>query len=253
MKKVFCFFWFLMCITAILLPFGCDKDETPPEIPTLTDIDGNEYPILQIGDQWWMAENLRVTRYRDGDNIPTGLDNADWQDTKSGAYAVYPHDNVDGIDSEAEMLVKYGALYNWYAVIDQRGLCPVGWSVASDDDWKQLEMHLGMSEEDANKINWRGAPVGGKMKAPLTLPLLHPRWNSSGEDVTNESEFSGLPAGTRGSVATFHSIGSHSHWWISAEYNDDNAWSRALRHDLSGVFKGHYRKSVGFSIRCIKN
>jgi len=161
----------------------------------LTDIDDNEYQTVKIGDQWWMAENLKTTRYRNGDAIPANLDNAQWQNTTSDAYAVYPHGDVDGINSEEEMVDAYGKLYNWYAVDDERGLCPTGWHIPSDDEWKQLEMYLGMTREDADNPGSisRGIDEGGKMKSIRTEPDTHPRWDSPNEGVTNESGFSGLP------------------------------------------------------------
>ncbi len=91
-----------------------------------------------------MAENLRVTKYNIGVAILRGLSNTEWDNTTNGAYAIYPHeggeteDNVEGLNSDAEVVAAYGKLYNWYAVADSRGLCPIGWSVPSDADWTQL-------------------------------------------------------------------------------------------------------------------
>ena len=95
---------------------------------TVTDIDGNVYETVVIGDQLWMAENLKVTHYRNGDEIPTGLssDNeGEWATTDEGAYAIYD-DNPYYID-------LYGLLYNPYVVLDERKVCPAGWHVPSDD------------------------------------------------------------------------------------------------------------------------
>ncbi|MFM8838128.1 MAG: FISUMP domain-containing protein, partial [Bacteroidota bacterium] len=106
-----------------------------PGVSTVTDIDGNVYQGIQIGTQCWTQSNLKVSKYRNGDNIPTGLSNSAWDTTTSGAYAIYNNDPVnDGL---------YGKLYNHYAVTDSRGLCPTGWHVPSDAEWTTLENHLG--------------------------------------------------------------------------------------------------------------
>ncbi len=114
---------------------------------TITDIDGNTYNTTFIGGNEWMAENLRVTKYNNDDAIPTGLSNAYWFNTTQGAYAIYPHGSINGLDSDAEVVAAYGKLYNWHAVDDERGLCPAGWSVPGDDDWTQLVDYL-MDEYD---------------------------------------------------------------------------------------------------------
>jgi len=119
-------------------------DNDDPEPGTVTDIDGNVYQTVIIGNQEWITENLRVTKYNNGDDIPTGLNDSEWQNTTQGAYAIYPHDggetedDVEGINSDEEMIGAYGMLYNWYSVDDERGLCPAGWSIPSDEDWTQL-------------------------------------------------------------------------------------------------------------------
>ena len=103
---------------------------------TVTDIDGNVYETVVIGGQLWMAENLKVTHYNEGSEIPTGYSDFEWDeldDTETGAYAVY-NDDLSNADT-------YGNIYNWYAVDDSRGVCPVGWHVPTDDEIKELEMN----------------------------------------------------------------------------------------------------------------
>src|SRR5690606_17311517 len=109
----------------------------------VTDIDGNVYTTVVIGDLEWMVENLKVTKYNNGDAIPTGLSDADWSATftngRLGAYAVYPYTASGGlVNSEEEMIETYGLLYNGFAVHDSRGLAPEGWRVATDEDYKEL-------------------------------------------------------------------------------------------------------------------
>ena len=225
---------------------------SPP--PTVNDIDGNVYLIVKIGDQWWMAENLKVTKYNNGDNITTGLGDTDWSVTTDGAYAIYPHDggysedDVDGIGSNEEMLAAYGVLYNWYAVNDSRGLCPVGWHVPSDDEWNGLGNYLGGELE-----------AGGKLKSTRTEPLPHPRWQTPNNDATNESGFTGFPGGRRIHNGEFITIGAAGYWWSSTikdDYTDDPGTEYALGRWLSyfdgNLKRGRYPKEVGFSVRCIK-
>jgi len=208
-----------------------------------------------------MAENLRTTRYQNGDAIPTNLSNTQWQNTTSGAYTIYPHDgggisedNVEGINSDEEMVAAYGKLYNWYAVDDSRGLCPPGWLVPSDADWKQLEMYLGMSEQDANLSGSRGSPVGGKLKSTRTDPDAPPGWKSPNTGATNESGFSGFPGGFSDYFGTFSSIGYHGYWWSSSEKQGWlSAFSRSLNSHHSDVYRKISDMRDGLSVRCIRD
>jgi len=219
----------------------------------LTDIDGNEYQTVKIGDQWWMAENLRTTRYRNGDEIPTGLSDTEWKSTTFDAYAIYPHEKVDDINSDAEMVEAYGKLYNWYAVEDDRGLCPTGWHVPSDDEWKKLEIHLGMSQQEADNTGLRGADEGGKLKTTRTEPESHPRWRSPNTGATNESGLSGLPGGIRSILGSFGLIRGYGYWWSSTMDNTNHAWGRYLYFFSSVVYRNHYDFQNGFSVRCLRD
>ena len=143
---------------------------TSHETGTVTDADGNTYRTIKIGNQWWMAENLRTTRYRNGDPIPTVTDNFTWGHLLTGACCSY--------DNDSSMVFTYGRLYNWHAVSDGRGLAPLGWHVPSDADWGTLVEYLGGS-----------AVAGGKMKEAGTA-----HWLSPNTGATNESAFSGCRA-----------------------------------------------------------
>ena len=153
-----------------------------PETGTVTDIDGNTYQTVKIGDQWWMAENLKVTCYRNGDAIPNITDGTTWASLSTGAYCEYNND--------INNVATYGRLYNWYAVTDSRNIAPAGWHVPSDAEWKQLEMYLGMSQSEADATGWRGTDEGGKLKEVGTM-----HWNSPNTGATNESGFTALPGG----------------------------------------------------------
>jgi len=203
--------------------------------PGVIDIDGNVYKIVKIGTQWWMAENLRTTTYRNGVTIPNVTDNSQWGSLTTGAWAYYNNDaSNDG---------NYGKLYNWYAVNDSRGLCPEGWRVPSDADWTTLVNYLDGSEV-----------AGGKMKSQRTAPDPHPRWDSPNTGATNESGFSGFPGGFRSSIAFAH-FGYAGFWWSSTEIVGDpiRAFSRVLSHDQSSVARGSHAKQLGFSIRCVRD
>jgi uncharacterized protein (TIGR02145 family) len=212
---------------------------------TVTDIDGNVYRTVQIGNQMWMAENLRATKYNNGDEIPTDLDNNNWSTTTSGAYVIYDlnHWSADGINSLEEMVEAYGKLYNWYAVDDSRGLCPEGWHVPTDEEWTILVDFLGGS-----------SVAGGKMKSTHTEPEPHPRWRSPNTGATNESGFSGLPGGYRDGLGYYGGIGGVGYLWSYPEYPTASAWSRILSYGTSSLSRyDYYSKRFGFSVRCIKN
>ncbi|MFC2088078.1 FISUMP domain-containing protein [Calditrichota bacterium] len=207
------------------------------------DIDGNIYNVVKIGTQWWMAENLKTNSYRNGDNVPNIINNSQWGNTTSGAYCNY---NNDVNNSET-----YGLLYNWYAANDSRGLAPAGWHVPTDEEWKQLEMFLGMSQSQADATEWRGTDEGGKMKTTGTIQGGDGLWESPNTGATNSSGFSALPGGDRGDFLgnNFHWIGYYGFWWSSGS----SAWKRHVNYEYSQVFRLTSDKRYGYSIRCVRD
>jgi uncharacterized protein (TIGR02145 family) len=203
----------------------------PPALYTLgsgvTDIDGNFYPSIIINGQEWMQKNLAVSKYRNGDPIPTGLSDATWQITTSGAYAIYNNDSANN--------TTYGKLYNWYAVNDSRGICPNGWHVSSDAEWTTLETSLGGS-----------SVAGGKMKSTAG-------WNVPNTGANNSSGFSGLPGGYIDTNGSNYVIGDRGHWWCSTEYGSNSAWFRDLGYIYSSVSRNYYNKQNGISVRCVRD
>jgi uncharacterized protein (TIGR02145 family) len=194
------------------------------------DIDGNEYATVIIGNQVWMSENLKVTKYRDGTAIPTGLSNSEWENTTSGAYAVY-----DNNETHAD---TYGYLYNWYAVDDSRNIAPDGWHVPTDDEWTTLTDYLGGT-----------SVAGGKMKETGTS-----HWNSPNTGATNESGFTAFPGGYRNDGdGNYNVIGSYGYFWSSSESGSNNAWKRDLYYNNSGVYRYDDDKNYGFSVRCVRD
>jgi uncharacterized protein (TIGR02145 family) len=207
---------------------------------TVTDIDGNVYNTVSIGDQLWMAENLKVTHYQNGDEIPYS-----YNDPQYGAYAEYSND--------ASNVAVYGRLYNWFAVNDARGLCPVDWQVPSDDELQELEMYLGMSESEANSEGLRGTDEGGKLKEEGTE-----HWNSPNTGATNETGFTALPGGRRDydlytDQEVWCCLNRYGFFWSSSEIYSVNAWYRALSFDYAESNRYHLNKRNGFSVRCVKD
>ncbi len=191
---------------------------------TVTDIDGNVYKIVKIGDQYWMAENLKVTHYRNGDAIPHVINNNDWENTTSGAYCAYG--NTDSFIS------TYGLLYNWYAVNDSRNIAPEGWHIPSEAEWNTLISTLGGYDL-----------AGGKMKEAGTL-----HWDSPNTGATNESGFTALPGGRRWRSGSFQSLNIIAVFW---QKDYEFSWDLYYQNDNIG---GTSRfKTEGISIRCVKD
>jgi uncharacterized protein (TIGR02145 family) len=200
---------------------------------SIVDIDGNIYNTVQIGTQCWTQSNLKVTKYRNGDNIPTGLSDAQWGSTSSGAYAIYNNDPVND--------ALYGKLYNWYAVTDSRGLCPTGWHVPSDGEWTTLTTFLGGQ-----------SVAGGAMKSTATQPTPG-GWYAPNTGATNSSGFTGLPGGLRASGGGFSDLGYTGTWWSSSFGGSIGAWYRILFYGNADATIFYNDPSSGFSVRCARD
>jgi len=224
-----------------------DPTNACPGVPTVTDVDGNEYPTVQIGDQCWMKENLKTTRYNDETLIPNVEDGNAWKDLTTGAYVWYEND-ITWRD-------KYGALYNWFAVDDPKGLCPEGWHVPSKEEWESLisfiggDNILGRKLRSCRQVN---SPIGGEC-----VTTVHPRWDATsvifGDDL-DEYGLSLLPGGRRASgqnSATFYSLGSGGYWW-STTY-DSGVYFRYMSLNDPHIYSSYETENQGFSVRCIKN
>jgi len=183
------------------------------------------YSTVQIGDQTWMAENLKSTYYTDGTPIPLVTDSATWSNLTTPGYCWYDNDSVTYAD-------PYGALYNWYTV-NTGNLCPTDWHVPTDTEWTTLADYLGGENV-----------AGGKLKETGTT-----HWVSPNEGATNESGFSALPGGSR----IYSGIGYYGFWWSATEAYADKAVSRELDFDYSYFFEFNDPMKAGFSVRCIKD
>ena len=226
----------------MILGVSCKKDptsSTPTNVPaTLNDLDGNVYNTIIIGSQVWMAENLKVTHYRNGEPIPIVTSNTGWAGLSTGAYCSFDNNNSNVND--------YGLMYNWYAVNDNRNLAPEGWHIPTEDEWQQLDRYLGMSNSEIDGTYQRGSDEGGKLKETGTS-----HWNSPNTGATNSSGFSALPGGYRTNDGSFYSIGDFGFWWSSTEYVIGAVWVRMLYHNSSLVDRATIHTSYGYSVRCI--
>jgi uncharacterized protein (TIGR02145 family) len=211
------------------------------ETGTMTGNDGKIYQTVKIGNQWWMAENLKETEYRNGNAIQNVTDNSIWAGLSTGARCAY-----DNSESNASV---YGYLYNWYAVSDSRNIAPPGWHVPTDEEWKTLEKHLGMSQSEADNSGERGTNEGGKLKETGTI-----HWFSPNEGATNESGFSALPGGYRYDYdGIFYYLGYSATFWSSTELGANYAWYRYLYFSSSLVSRYINDKQDGFSIRLLRD
>lgn len=214
---------------------------------TVSDVDGNVYGTVRIGGQVWMAENLRTTRYRNGQPIDhPGVNRQAWATTRSGAYAWYN-------DDERVFKQPYGAVYNGFAVSNPNGLCPAGWHVPSQSEWEMLR-------------EFAGQAAGGKLKSGRTAPDPHPRWDSPNVSASNETGFSAVPSGQRGYTGLYQGLGVFAGFWTStlsgAAYNNavhiyTRSWeingNSGQLFPGGGAGAGGSPGNTGLSVRCVKD
>ncbi len=235
-----------MITLVILSIFSCEKEEEPtPNNPlngrttavfnpdksygSMTDIDGNIYKTIKIGNQTWMAENLRVTKYMNGDGIPNITDNDEWASLSTGAFCNY--NNTTNLDT----IATYGRLYNWYALADPREIAPKGWRVPTNADWNELIELLGGDTIASNALKEAGDR----------------HWADSYES-TNSSGFTAIPSGWRDSSKNFTKIGYYCNYWAATETSSNAAAYLYLFFHDSKVWRGNNFKSNSYSLRLIK-
>lgn len=221
----------LICLT-VLINDACEPERLIPQVSTGTieDYERNVYNTVQIGNQWWMAENLRTTRFNDGSEIPKVTYFDEWRNLTTPAYIWY---NSDQLTYKA----TYGALYNWYT-INTGKLCPAGWHIPTDAEWAGLELYLGGE-----------SIAGGMMKESGTL-----HWNSPNAGATNESDFTALPGGFRyGDDGQFWGIGEYGLWWSATEIDATHGWYWQVISQNGSLYRYQMLKRAGLSVRCIKD
>ncbi len=204
-----------------------------PGMPTVTDADGNIYNTVQIGDQCWMKENLKVGTMINGGG----------EQTNNGIIEKYCYNNDP---ANCDM---YGGLYQWNEMMNYTitqgvlGICMTGWHLPADAEWTTITDYLG--GEDV---------AGGKMKTIGTIEEGTGLWYSPNYGATSESGFSGLPGGCRDTGGPFYYIGSYGFFWSSSEYSTTNAWYRFLLYYVADVYRTNYfTKGYGFSVRCVRD
>lgn len=219
----------IMLVTAILLVItsGCKKNgDDDPSI--IKDGDGNIYQTVTIGNQVWLKENLKTTKYNDGTPINDFEENDDWWQDRSGAYCWYNND-------EEAFKNVYGALYNWYAANSSK-LCPKGFRVPSSGDWEDLATSVG------------GMDVAGGMLKEMGTT----HWDSPNTEASDSYGFAALGGGFRDEVGAFFYIKLQGLWWTTTKYNDFVAQSMYTTYGNKELFSDGDGMTCGYSIRCIK-
>jgi uncharacterized protein (TIGR02145 family) len=214
--------------------------------PYAYDIDGNVYNIINIGSQSWMKEDLRVTRYKNGDEIPGNHTGIEWVELTSGAYSVYNNNLLNAI--------IYGNLYNYYAVDDERGLCPEGWHVPSDSDWNTLVIYLDPNAS-IDVVGFQSDIAGGMLKETGTLEDGDGYWHAPNEGATNETLFSARGGGFRNGTNSGHYLymGLSNYYWTSTEFSNNDVWYRRLSSGSAGFLRVYWDGGSGYSVRCIQD
>ena len=237
MKNKICFFS-LMILGVLFISSSCAIKKM--NNGAIIDADGNKYTSTVIGKQEWLRENMRTTRYNDGTSIPNIPDITEWRHIDAPAYIWYNND-ISNKDT-------YGALYNWFAV-DGGDLCPAGWRVASDDDWKQLEVYLGMNPEQIEGTGMRGTDEGGKLKESGTK-----NWISPNEGATNEYGFTVVPSGRIDINGVFVGITSGGTIWTATETSYSCAYYRHFATHSKLIGRNPLgEKKYGLAVRCIRD
>jgi uncharacterized protein (TIGR02145 family) len=195
----------------------------------IKDIDGFQYQTARLGTQTWMAQNLNVTQFRNGDPIPEAETPEAWRKANLEGTPAWCYYNNDPANAFA-----YGKLYNWYAVSDPRGLAPQKWHIPNQEEWSRLINFLGGKQQ-----------AGPKMKATSG-------WNKGGNG-NNKSGFMALPGGSRDENGSFIGIGNYGYFWTQQEQASYTAWGCDLGFGYTQINRFSYQKGNGFSVRCVRD
>lgn len=236
--------WGLLFLVTIYTPVTAQE--------TYTDIDGNEYQTVTIGERVWTTQNLRVKSFINGDPIPFIRTDSAWaadsRDSSEPGYSIFRNDSTT--------IETFGYMYNHFVTTDSRGIATDGWRVPTEDDWKALETAVGMPEADLDRNGWAGAEVNAAGKLQSTSET---HWEAN-ENATllDELGFSWTGGSVRYAYGAFEgpaSILRFSTIW-SADENPDNdtqAWRRLARYDRSDIRRQPVPKATGMSIRLVKD
>lgn len=223
----------------LLFTFSCSNPQQMKEQEEAVTQEKSTFDITQIqtevkdnsviiGDQTWMGENLAVETFRNGDPIAAIQTNPQWQTLGAEGDAVFGHFMNDPTYS-----AKYGYIYNWYTIADERGVCPTGWRIPTQNDWEQLIDYLGGTEQ-----------AGMFLKKDTD-------WGAGGNG-TNASGFAAMPGGFRGYDGISYSAGYMGRFWTSSEHSEYFAYGFDMNYDQNSVNQSRGYKLDGFSVRCIK-
>ncbi|MFC2137499.1 FISUMP domain-containing protein, partial [Bacteroidota bacterium] len=215
--------------------------------------DGQEYKYVKIGDQTWMAENLKSTFYTDGTALTDGSGVGSIDGDYTTRYYFSYNDDPSNNDT-------YGYLYTWAAAINGetissnqsnvKGVCPDDWHLPSDDEWKELEMYLGMSQADADVTDWRGTNEGSKLGGETNL------WTNGVLVINSEfgtSGFDALPGGHRTPIGDYYGLNNYGYWWCATEHTPQFGWIRYIYYEDATIHRQEQRNDYGLSVRCVKD
>jgi len=215
---------------------------------------------VTIGTQTWTTKNLDVATFRNGDLIPEAKTDEEWEaagENKQPAWCYYENNTANG--------TKYGKLYNWYAVVDTRGLAPAGWHIPTDEEWTVLSTFLGGEDVAGKKMKstsgWNSYDCkkcnGGSAEFKKTCSACKGTQSNSSEPFsgngTNSSGLSGLPGGCRYANGNFFGVGNSGLWWSASDTLETFAWYRRLSLGYSYRYRYFSTKVYGFSVRCVKD
>ncbi len=248
---------FLLIISALFSVCACENQDNT-DGSQVTDYDGNVYETIKIGNQIWMGENLKTTHYADGNEIQLVEDPNSWDDLDFKDVAMcYYNNSLDNANI-------YGALYTWGAAMNGsaysnnnpsniQGICPDGWHLPSDAEWKQLEMYLGMPQTEADDFgSYRGTNEGSKLSGNKELWSVGVLVNDIDFGL---SGFKALPSGSRYRDGSYNNLGNWTYFWSTSEYPNfpDFASARRIHYDNIGIYNNYILEDNGFSVRCVKD
>lgn len=209
--------------------YGNELSITMPQAAVM-DVDNNPYSSVTIGTQVWLVENLKTSKYANGEAIPNLTNLNDWASATSGAWSYY--------DNEAQFNSRYGKLYNWFAVNDARNVCPAGWHVPNDAEWQTLISIVGGENIAGNKLK--------------EVSTAH--WKPINDFATNSTGFTALPGGARStSMGTVYPMNSLGMFWTKTQVDANDAYGYYLFDGYQSITKANYQKQLGLSVRCIKD
>ncbi|MCK9612787.1 MAG: fibrobacter succinogenes major paralogous domain-containing protein [Bacteroidales bacterium] len=236
MKTKFLKLFALLILLSLAFNTSCKDDDennndtNDPINLKVTDYDGNEYNTVNINGKIWMTENLKVTHYRNGDQIPNVTDWYEWVDLTYGAFCNY--NNVGTLGN------IYGRLYNYYAVSDYRNIAPDGWHVATISDWNELISYAGGE-----------SVAGGKLKETGTT-----HWESPNTGATDTYGFCALPGGWASLGDEYTGIKYYGKWWTSNLSGDDYTWIIMINYSMGSIeVLKDWSYEAGLSVRCVKD